>query len=127
MLAARLSKIGFLSSEGDLLESWSIPTDLRNHGDNILFDIAESIKKFMTMKSVKDSDIIGYGFGLPGPVLNDVAIKCPNLGWENVNVPEAFEALMVKQCLSKLAMTQRLLLQVNTGNVTSKAILSSSH
>ena len=85
-------KIGFLSSEGDLLESWSIPTDLRNHGDNILFDIAESIKKFMTMKSLKDSDIIGYGFGLPGPVLNDVAIKCPNLGWENVNVPEAFRS-----------------------------------
>lgn len=94
-------KIGFMSKDGNLLESWSIPTDLRNHGDNILPDIAESIKKFLTIKNHSSKNIIGYGFGLPGPVFDNVAIRCPNLGWENVNVPEAFihalgEKVMVK-------------------------------
>lgn len=83
-------KIGFLNQDGNLLDSWSIPTDLRNHGGNILSDVAGSITKFLEMKSLKDEDILGYGFGLPGPVVDNVAIKCVNLGWENVNVSEEF-------------------------------------
>jgi glucokinase len=83
-------KIGFLNQDGNLLESWSIPTDLRNHGGNILSDVADSIRKFVELKSLNDDDILGFGFGLPGPVVNNVAIKCVNLGWENVAVDEAF-------------------------------------
>lgn len=90
-------KIGFLNQEGNLLDSWSIPTDLRNHGGNILSDVASSIIKFLEMKSLKDEDILGYGFGLPGPVVDNVAIKCVNLGWENVNVSEEFIRAYGKQ------------------------------
>lgn len=94
-------KIGFLSRDGNLLDSWSIPTDLRNHGDNILQDIADSIKKFLTMKDFSNKNIIGYGFGLPGPVFENVAVRCPNLGWENVNVPEAFRHAFGENVLVK--------------------------
>ncbi|MDY0210523.1 MAG: ROK family protein [Acholeplasma sp.] len=83
-------KIGFLNRQGDLLDAWTIPTDITNDGENILYDIAKSAKDYLTKKDIKDSEVLGFGFGLPGPVFEDVAIRCPNLGWENVNVKEAF-------------------------------------
>lgn len=94
-------KIGFLNQNGSLLESWSIPTDLRNHGGNILSDVAESIQKFVELKSLKDEDILGFGFGLPGPVVENVAIKCVNLGWENVQVSDEFVRAYGKPVLVK--------------------------
>lgn len=83
-------KIGFLNQTGSLIESWNIPTDLRHQGGNILSDTAASILKFLEMKSLKDDDILGFGFGLPGPIVDNIAIKCVNLGWENVDVKEEF-------------------------------------
>lgn len=94
-------KIGFLNQEGNLLDSWSIPTDLRNHGSNILSDVAVSIQKFLEMKSLKDEDILGFGFGLPGPVVDNIAIQCVNLGWVNVNVSEEFIRAYGKKVLVK--------------------------
>lgn len=94
-------KIGLLNDQGDLLESWAIPTDISNNGENILYDIADSVKAYMKTKNITDHDILGFGFGLPGPVFEDVAIRCPNLGWVDVNVREAFCAAYGKSVTVK--------------------------
>lgn len=85
-------KIGFLNEQGELLDRFSVLTDTSNHGDNILFDIANAIKAFIKEKNINETDILGFGFGLPGPVHNDFVVRCPNLGWDSVFMPEAFSA-----------------------------------
>ena len=40
-------KLGLFDVEGNLLDKWEIPTRTENGGENILPDVAESIKKKM--------------------------------------------------------------------------------
>ncbi len=80
-------KMGFFSSEGDLLDKWEIPTRTENNGANILPDIAGSIRKKMDSEGLTENDIVGIGISCPGPVDDKgVVHKCVNLGWGNFNV-----------------------------------------
>lgn len=83
-------KIGLLGVSGKLIKSFSIKTNTSDNGKYILDDIAQAIKAFNHEQGILDDDILGFGFGLPGPTLKDIAIRCPNLGWENVDVKTAF-------------------------------------
>lgn len=80
-------KIGFFTEERNLLDKWSIKTN-----KNTLFqDLATSLKNYCIEKNINITDIIGYGIGIPGVVKNNVALRCVNLGWYNVNVKEEFK------------------------------------
>ena len=61
-------KIGLFSGEGELLEKWSIPTNVEDNGKAILPDIAASIQAKTKEKAIDQKDILGVGLGLPGPV-----------------------------------------------------------
>ncbi len=69
-------KIGMFLVDGTLVEKYSIPTNTRNNGERILFEIASSITS-----KYDSSEIVGYGFGVPGPVINNHILKCVNLHW----------------------------------------------
>ena len=45
-------KLGLFDVEGNLLDKWEIPTRTENGGENILPDVAESIKKKMEEKDI---------------------------------------------------------------------------
>lgn len=94
-------KIGFLSEDGKLIDRFSVPTDTTNDGENILSDIAKAIKAFILRKNINEDDILGYGFGLPGPVHDDFVVRCPNLGWVSVPMKEAFNKVLGKNVLVK--------------------------
>lgn len=94
-------KIGLLDEKGNLLDSWSIPTDLKDQGSHILSDVAKSIQAFNQKKGLSDDDILGYGFGLPGPVVENIAIKCVNLGWDQVAVDTEFRRAFGKDIIVK--------------------------
>ncbi len=94
-------KIGLLDQQGNLVESFSIPTNLVDQGSHILSDVAQAIHAFNDKKGLKDEDILGYGFGLPGPVVDNVAIQCVNLGWKNVDVLKEFQTVFGKSVLVK--------------------------
>lgn len=68
-------KIGLFDEKMNLVEKYSIETT-----QNIFKDVAESLKG-------KNYEIIGYGVGVPGPVVDDV-VDCPNANLKNVNVKE---------------------------------------
>ncbi len=87
-------KIGLFSGEGELIEKWSIPTNTENNGEAILPDIAASIDAKSKEKGIGDSEILGVGLGLPGPVDDRGIIrKAVNLHWNDTfNVEEKLAA-----------------------------------
>ena len=84
-------KLGFFTTEGDLLEKWEIPTDVSDRAD-ILKDMAESCSKKMESLGFAKEDFVGIGLGIPGPVLPDGMVNgCVNLGWGRKNVKAEME------------------------------------
>ena len=82
-------KIGFFSVDGVLIDKWEIKTDTIDNGAHILYNISNKIKEIIDDKMILDTEIVGIGLGLPGPVLKDGTInKCVNLGWGVFNVED---------------------------------------
>lgn len=75
-------KMGLFNEKGRVLKKWEIKTDSSNQGKNIIDDIYKSI-----IKTTPNLDeVIGYGFGVPGPIVDNNASVVVNLGWKNVNI-----------------------------------------
>lgn len=82
-------KIAFFNELGTLLNKWEIPTVTRNNGEDILPDIAASIRQHLDKVGILNRDVIGIGIGVPGPVnSHGVVNKCINLGWGVFNIHE---------------------------------------
>jgi glucokinase len=72
-----------------MLNKWEIPTVTSNGGSRILPDIAASIRAHLDKVGVADSEVLGIGIGVPGPVNGKgVVNKCVNLGWGVFNIHE---------------------------------------
>ncbi|MCK5731641.1 MAG: ROK family glucokinase [Tenericutes bacterium] len=82
-------KFGKFDLEGELLERWSTRTNTINNGESILSDIANSIREKMEISEIK-----GIGFGVPGPVANNVILHCVNLGWAQKDISKEFSAII---------------------------------
>lgn len=88
-------KLAYFDETGKMLDKWEIPTVVENHGQQILPDIAYSIRKYMEQNEIDPASIIGVGLGVPGPVNNaGVVNKCVNLGWGVFNVAETLSDLV---------------------------------
>lgn len=86
-------KLGLFDVEGKVLDKWEIPTRTEKHGENILPDIAESIKK--KLEQTDKSLVAGVGVGAPGPVDGEgVVHKAANLGWGTFSIKDTLEALL---------------------------------
>ncbi|MGN0382765.1 MAG: ROK family glucokinase [Eubacterium sp.] len=93
-------KIGFFTTDGNLIEKCEIPTDKTENGSNILKDITGSIDECLKRCRVDLEDVEGVGIGLPGPVTGDgMILNCVNLGWGTFNIEKrasnAFHGLPV--------------------------------
>ena len=64
-------KIGLFNLKGNLLKKWDIITNKEDLGKHILDDVYKSIK--YQIPNLEEVD--GYGFGVPGPVVNSKIIK----------------------------------------------------
>lgn len=88
-------KLGLFDLEGNVSDKWEIPTRTQNGGENILPDIAETIKKKMDEKSIAKEDVKGVGVGVPGPVDgNGVVHRAVNLGWDVVDLKSRLGELL---------------------------------
>ncbi len=87
-------KIGLLNLSGDVLDKYEIKTNKENNGGFILSDIATSLLNYMKDNSILEQNIKGIGFGVPGPVSNNVVTVCVNLGWGQKNIVEEFGKLI---------------------------------
>lgn len=87
-------KIAYFDQNGTMLDKWEIPTVTTGGGQQILPDIAASIKGYMDEHNVAKTAIVGIGIGVPGPVDGKgVVNKCVNLGWGVFNISETLSEL----------------------------------
>ena len=87
-------KIAYFDTNGTMLSKWEIPTVTTGGGQQILPDIAASIKNYMEENRVECSSIVGIGIGVPGPVDGKgVVNKCVNLGWGVFNIADTLSEL----------------------------------
>ncbi len=87
-------KIGFFNERGVMQGKWEIPTRTAERGRHILPDIAASIRQHLDKTGIPDSDILGIGIGVPGPVDPKGNVnKCVNLGWGVFNLHQALSTL----------------------------------
>jgi glucokinase len=82
-------KIGLFNQNRELIRKWEIPTRTGNNGEFLFFDIQQSI-----ILNTALSEVIGYGFGIPGPVIHNFVDVAVNLGLENVDLYETFKELL---------------------------------
>ena len=87
-------KIGLVSHAGVIIDKFEIKTNVENNGQSILSDIRDAIYDYLDKNSISHDKIHGIGFGVPGPVVNNVIYKCTNLGWGIVNIVEEFGKLL---------------------------------
>lgn len=86
-------KLAYFDQKGTLLHKWEIPTDTSDNGKHILSDIASSIRQFLNEKNIPDSDILGIGIGVPGPVDDHGRVNgCVNLGWGMLDIERELSA-----------------------------------
>lgn len=92
-------KLGLFTVEGELLDKWQIPTRREDLSSHILQDIAEALEiKLIERKIIKD-EVVGVGFGTPGPVTEDGVAICPaNLDWKNKPVAKELSELTGLPC-----------------------------
>lgn len=76
-------KIAIISQDGELLEKWSINTNILDNGKQIVPDIIASIQEYLTLYGLTTADFIGIGMGSPGKVDSEAGtvIGAYNLGW----------------------------------------------
>ncbi len=88
-------KLGLFKGDGTLFEKWEIKTRTENNGENVIPDIADSVKAKMKEKDIDKSQVMGIGVGVPGPVVNNTTVlECVNLGWGYTNVSEVLGNLL---------------------------------
>lgn len=88
-------KLGLFDIEGSLLDKWEIPTRTENGGENILPDVAESIKAKMEEKDILKKDVAGVGLGAPGPIDGDGTVYgAVNLGWGTFSIRDTLTELL---------------------------------
>lgn len=88
-------KLGLFDTEGNLLDKWEIPTRKDNGGEQILPDIAASVKDKIAERKIDVAQVCGVGIGVPGPVTPDGYVPvCVNLGWKDIYPGRELSALL---------------------------------
>lgn len=83
-------KIGLFSLNKKLLVTEVIKTNKKEKGKYIIKELSSKIKEILKTNNIKEEDLLGIGFGIPGPVVNNFVIKCPNIGWKNLHLEKEF-------------------------------------
>lgn len=94
-LGGTTTKLAFITTDGDIVCKWEIPTDNTNEGQNITINIAKAIDEKLTEHNQIKSNLLGIGMGAPGPVNYEkgIVLNVVNLGWpDNYPLKDRLEA-----------------------------------
>lgn len=88
-------KSGLFDKEGNLLDKWEIATRIENGGENILPDVADSIRSKLEEKHIVREDVAGIGLGAPGPIDGEGTVYgTANLGWGTFSIRDTLTGLL---------------------------------
>jgi glucokinase len=94
-LGGTTTKLAFITTDGDIVHKWEIPTDNTNEGQNITVNIAKAIDEKLTEHNQIKNNLLGIGMGAPGPVNYEkgIVLNVVNLGWpDNYPLKDRLEA-----------------------------------
>ena len=89
-------KIGLFDKGGSVLDKWEIPTRKENAGENVLPDVADSIRAKLSEKNISMDEVAGIGVGVPGAVDSEGVLVngAVNIGWGVFKLPEVLGAYL---------------------------------
>ncbi len=76
-------KLSVVSVDGDIIDQWSVPTDIKDDGQHIIADLNKAIESKMLENNWTNDDILGIGMGSPGAVNREkgTVTGAYNLAW----------------------------------------------
>ncbi|KML04129.1 ROK family glucokinase [Rossellomorea marisflavi] len=79
-------KFAIMTEDGEIQQKWSIGTDIRNDGKQIVPQIIESINHHLELYGLSADTFLGIGMGSPGTVdrENGTVIGAYNLNWSTL-------------------------------------------
>ncbi len=96
-------KIGLFSNKGELIQKWSIPTNIEDNGKYVIPDVADAIIDKVKEKNIGVDGLYAIGVGVPCPITKSGNIvKASNLGWNK----EKNIVHELKACLGKYGDTE---------------------
>lgn len=77
-------KFGIFDKNKNLIDKFSINTEIKKncnekHLINAIFDI---VSEYCNSKKLKENKILGIGFAMPGPVINNKLLHAVNINWK---------------------------------------------
>lgn len=86
-------KLALIDVYGEIHKKWQIPTNIEDDGRKIPSDIVKSIQSTIIDQKNQQTEIIGIGIGVPGPISPDgqTVVRAVNLGWEDMPLKSAIE------------------------------------
>ncbi len=95
-------KIGLFNENKELILTDVLKTNKKENGKYILKELTDKLKGILKTNNIKKEDLLGVGFGVPGPVINNFVVRCPNIGWESLYLEEEFIKLLGFKTLIKV-------------------------
>lgn len=93
-LGGTSAKMAIISLDGEILEKWSVSTNILEGGSHIVPNLIESLRERIELYQMSAADFLGIGMGSPGKVDadNKTVIGAYNLNWSVLQeVGKAFE------------------------------------
>ncbi|MFC0296959.1 ROK family glucokinase [Geobacillus jurassicus] len=86
-------KMAFVTTEGDIVHKWEIPTNNANRGEHIVADIARSLDGTLAQLGGEKGRLLAVGIGAPGPVEEETGMlyETVNIGWTNYPLKQLLE------------------------------------
>lgn len=84
-------KLALFDSSGIVSKKWSIPTNCKDKGFHIPYEIVDSIERKFDETGTSLDELAGIGIGVPGPVDESQVKRAVNLGWDNFPLKQIVE------------------------------------
>lgn len=85
-LGGTSAKMGVLNDNAEIIDRWSVETDISQEGTLIVPNIIQSIHGFLNRENISIDDIKGIGLGTPGTINHEegTVVSAYNLNWRTV-------------------------------------------
>ena len=107
-----------ISSEGKVLDTFSLPIDHSKNGEQIINDLAKMTKDYVDAH--KDIKFEGIGLGIPGVINTKTSevVYSNNLGWEDLPVAKIFKKYIDLPIRTTNDANAAALAEIKFGNAT---------
>lgn len=85
-LGGTSAKMGVLNENAEIIDRWSVPTDISQEGTLIVPNLVKAVQAFLNRENISIEEIKGIGLGTPGTINHEegTVVSAYNLNWDKV-------------------------------------------